>query len=89
MVLGCVDGWTTLYLLQHGAREANPLMETLLNRNVGLFLSVKSAVTGAAALIMITHHRFDILRGLRAGRLLLIGLVLYAVLVAYQLLTLA
>ena len=89
MVLGCIDGWTTLYLLQHGAREANPLMEKLLSRNAGLFLSVKLAVTGAAALIMITHHRIDILQGLRASRLLLIGLVLYAALVGYQLLTLA
>ncbi len=89
MILGCIDGWVTLYLMRHGAREANPLMAILLNRSAGLFLAVKLAVTGAATLVMVSHYRINILRGLQGGRLLLIGLVLYAVLVGREFLALA
>ena len=89
MVFGCIDGWTTLYLLQHGAREANPLMEMLLSRNPGLFVGVKMALTSVGVMIMICHCKFRILRGLPGSRLLLISLVLYAVLVGFELRLLA
>lgn len=88
MALGCIDAGITLYLLRHGALEANPLMAVLLGRNAAWFLGIKLAVTGAATLIMLSHIRFNILRGVPGGRLLLMGLALYAALVGYELHTL-
>ena len=85
MVLGGIDAAITLYLMEHGAIEVNPLMVMLLDRNADLFLGVKLAVTCLAALIMISHVRFNILKGLPGSRLLLIGLGLYAALVGYEL----
>jgi hypothetical protein len=85
MVLGCMDGWNTLYLLHHGAREANPFMSALLGYNPAWFVGVKLLLTTAGTLVMISHSQFTVYRGVTGHRLLLISFMAYAVLVACEL----
>ena len=81
-----IDGLMTFELLEVGCQEINPFMGYLLSRGQGLFLLGKSILTTAGLFFLLIFKNRHICRGrLRIGYLLPIFVVLYAVLIAYEL----
>jgi hypothetical protein len=84
LVLIFLDTSSTLYILEHGGRELNPLMDSALRRGVGWFLLVKLGPLPLAFLLLSIHRYF---RWVRATLGLL--LIVYGVLATYHLYLLA
>jgi hypothetical protein len=77
LLLSVADAFLTLVLLQGGAREVNPLMAVLIYRNVAIFAALKVGMTSVCIIFMVILARY------RFMRLLQVGWVLYAILIAY------
>ena len=73
----CADAFLTLMLIEHGAREINPVMAPLIGGSVVAFASVKIALT-ALGVVFLTQ-----LARLRAFGRVPVGFVLYSVLAVY------
>jgi hypothetical protein len=58
LILVSVDALSTLYILEHGGRELNPLMDSALRRGVGWFLLCKFAPLPVAFLMLSIHRYF-------------------------------
>ena len=80
VVLCLADTLLTLEVVEHGAIEANPLMDFLLRRSTGLFGAVKLGVTVLGMLFLLLHIR---VARVRAATLLV--LALYAGLMLWHL----
>ena len=81
-----IDGLMTFELLEAGCQEANPFMGYLLSRGQGLFLLGKSVLTTAGLFFVLIFKNRSICHGrLRVGYLLPIFVILYALLIAYEL----
>jgi hypothetical protein len=80
-----VDGGLTVYILQAGGSEANPLMEKLLNHSVEAFLIGKYLLTVVGLpLLLIFRNYYLFGTQLRVGHLIPVSVALYAVLIGYQ-----
>ena len=80
-----VDAALTVYVLQGGGCEANPLMERLLDHSVEAFVIGKYLLTVVGLpvlLIFRNHYLFG--TQLRVGHLIPASVALYAVLISYQ-----
>lgn len=53
LILSIVDGFLTLFLLEHGAYEVNPIMAYLIDVSPSAFVAVKYSLTCMAALIVL------------------------------------
>ena len=53
LLLSVLDGLLTLYLINHGATEINPIMNYYLNVGPYAFFSVKYALTAFAVLVLL------------------------------------
>ncbi|ADJ28347.1 DUF5658 family protein [Nitrosococcus watsonii] len=84
LVLCFMDAIFTLSLLQHGAKEVNPLMAELINFSIPLFAGVKMAVTGLGLVGLIVHHNFIVFRIFRVQQFIYGFLFLYSGLVVYE-----
>ncbi len=73
-----VDAFSTLFILEHGGEELNPLMVRTLERGVGWFLVVKLGPLPLAFLLLSVHRYFSWVR-VALGSLAAIygGLMLY------------
>lgn len=80
LILVSVDALSTLYILQHGGRELNPLMDGALRRGVGWFLLLKIGPLPLAFLLLSIHRYFRWVR-LTLGFLLIV----YGTLALYHL----
>lgn len=85
LVLSSVDAAMTLNLLQHGSIELNPFMGLLIEQNVSLFVYTKLMITGASLVFLVMHVNFRLFRYIRIIYCLVASLVVYLVLVAYEL----
>lgn len=86
VTLGVMDGIFTLYLVEHGAKEVNPVMDFFLDLGAGPFLGVKYTLTGVSALALLMHKNFCLARTrLRVKHVVVAIFCLYALLVAYEL----
>lgn len=78
MLFVTLDAMSTLYILENGGTEANPLMETTLERGVGWFLMVKLGPLPLAFTLFSVHRYFG---WVKVGLTLLVvvygGLMLY------------
>jgi hypothetical protein len=85
MVLSLVDGLLTLRLVESGAEEVNPLLRALLDRGPQSFLMGKLTLTalGLPVLLVYRNQRLFGTR-IRAGSTLHVFVVLFLVLLAYQ-----
>ncbi|HOX24593.1 MAG TPA: DUF5658 family protein [Candidatus Krumholzibacteria bacterium] len=79
-----LDAASTLYILERGGSEVNPLMANALDRGVGWFLLIKLAPLPVAFLLLSIHRYF---RWVRAALILLV--VVYGVLAIHHLALLA
>jgi hypothetical protein len=81
-----IDGLMTFELLEAGCQEINPFMGYLLSRGQGFFLLGKSLLTTAGLFFFLIFKNRYVCRGrLRVGYLLPIFVILYALLIAYEL----
>ncbi|MFQ5604745.1 MAG: DUF5658 family protein [bacterium] len=86
IVLSIFDATFTLRLVKLGAREINPLMDFFLKFGPAPFLLTKYLLTGICLLWFLVHKNYAILGGcISVKRLLLIILVMYALLILYEL----
>lgn len=86
LMSGCVlDALLTLYLLDHGAVEANPLMAAALTLGTEEFVLLKVALTSACLLLLAIHHRFLLFRRLRVQHIMACLAAGYAALLLYEL----
>ena len=86
MMLFCVlDAIFTLHLIQHGSTELNPFLAMLLEQDAALFFVAKYLITAFCVFWLVIHKKFTFF-GIKGRKLLSIAIVLYGVLIAYQLL---
>jgi hypothetical protein len=85
VVATIVDGGLTVYVLQAGGSEANPLMERLLNHSVEAFLIGKYLLTVVGLPVLLIFRNYYLFgTQLRVGYLIPVTVALYAVLIGYQ-----
>jgi hypothetical protein len=80
VILVVIDAGSTLYIVSHGGRELNPLMDKALRRGVGWFLLLKFTPLPVAFLLLSIHRYF---RWVRAGLGFLVAV--YGMLAMYHL----
>lgn len=86
LMSGCaLDALLTLYLLDKGAVEVNPLMGAALTLGVEKFVLLKVALTGAGLLLLVVHHRFLLFRWLWVRHIMVCLALGYAALLLYEL----
>lgn len=84
LLLSVTDAFMTLTLISHGAHEANPLMNHLLQQDPRLFAAMKMAMTGAGLVVLVACARARVFRVVRVSSLMHWCLLAYAVLIAYE-----
>jgi hypothetical protein len=80
-----VDAALTIHILSSGGEEVNPLMEILLNHSIEAFVFGKYLLTVVGLpllLIFKNHYLFG--TPLRVGHLIVVAVLLYVVLICYQ-----
>lgn len=85
IVLSVLDCFFTLTLLQHGSEELNPFMDYFIQQDATLFFIVKFLLTAVGLLFLILHKTFKLFNIVSGFQLLVGCLILYTVLVAYEL----
>ena len=89
LVLSATDAVMTLNLLQHGSIELNPFMGILIEHDVGLFVFTKLMLTGASLVFLVMHVNFRLFRYIRIKHCITASLLVYLILVAYELVLLS
>jgi hypothetical protein len=85
LILCLIDGGLTIFLVNKGAWEANPLMRHALSVSHEYFLVLKYFLTAGGFLFLLRHGRRRIFRGIMTIEELAGGIVLfYAGLVIYE-----
>ena len=86
MGLSCTDAFFTLMLIQQGAQEINPVMNSLLEVNTQLFVSAKLAITAICLVFILAHRNFWLFKRIVRTHHTLPALFLgYCVLITHQL----
>src|SRR5690606_9799424 len=84
LLLSVTDAFLTVTLLSLGAREANPVMDFVLQRRPELFAAAKMMLTGVGVLVLVACARATVFRIIRVSAVMHWCLLLYAGLVAYE-----
>ena len=88
MMLLCVlDAFFTLQLIQHGSKELNPFLAMLLEKDEGWFFVSKYLITAFCVFWLVIHKKFTFF-GIKGRNLLSMAVMLYGILISYQLLML-
>ena len=85
MLLCVSDAFLTLVLLQGGAREANPVMASVVYQDATTFTVLKMLMTSASVAVMVLLASYRFLGVFRVEALLYLVLVGYLSLVGYEL----
>lgn len=88
LVMSYLDAVFSLMLLDRGAEEANFFMARLMDTSDELFIAVKQAVTALAIIFLLMHAHFRILRIISGKHLLQAVVVLYGILIGYEMILL-
>lgn len=84
-MLVVLDGVLTLYLIERGAFEANPVMAFFLSLGVPVFLSVKYGVTLVALAVLLIHKNFAVVHPRLRVKWIIVALIsVYGALVVYE-----
>jgi hypothetical protein len=86
LFLSVVDAYLTLFLIDHGAAELNPLMAFYLDIGPQAFLLVKYGLTSSSVLVLLLLSNF-LLPGLKinTGSMFMIIFTVFASVVAWEL----
>ena len=85
LLLCAADAAITVVLIMAGASELNPLMNKLLSIDVALFTAAKIALTGLGIGVLVVLSRFRLFGRIRVVQSLYAVLVIYLLLVSYEL----
>ncbi|MBT8066578.1 MAG: hypothetical protein KJO09_05015 [Gammaproteobacteria bacterium] len=88
MLLSCADAFLTLQLLNLGMIEANPIMQTALDRGTEFFISLKLLMTALGIFVLVFVAKAHFLNRFRTGLFLTVFFSAYACLVCYELVNL-
>ena len=88
MLLSCADAFLTLWLLDLGMVEANPVMNAIMSQGTAVFTSTKLAMTGVGILMLVFLAKARFLNRVRTGLFLTMFFSFYACLVCYELVNL-
>ncbi|MGD2168537.1 MAG: DUF5658 family protein [Gammaproteobacteria bacterium] len=84
LLLSVIDAFFTLTLLRHGATEANPVLEFILNQHPQLFAVIKMTLTGGGVLVLVAAARAHLFRVVRVKTILQWVLLGYVILFGYE-----
>ena len=84
LLFAMIDAAMTVFFLQHGLIEANPVMVSLATADIGTFVFGKLAITAGATLVLVCMERLMLFRLIRTGLFLHLLFASYAVLLAYE-----
>lgn len=84
LLLSVADAFLTLTLIMRGAREANPLLEFVLNQHPEYFAALKMGLTGSGVIVLVAVARSRLFRVMRVGVVLQGVFVAYVALIAYE-----
>ena len=86
ILLSLTDAMLTLYLIRHGAAEANPVMEHFLLYGTLPFLAAKYLLTTASIILLLIYKNVHIFRTrIRAKYLFIIIFLIFASVVLWEL----
>lgn len=85
MLLCVLDAFFTTILIHHGSEELNPILNYLLQIDLGLFLGVKFFVTGACITFLVLHKHHRLLNTVNCYQLLVASVIIYMLLIFYEL----
>ncbi len=83
-LLSVLDSIFTLQLIARGAEELNPLLAMLMEIDVSVFAWSKTAITAGVLVLLVSHANHKVFGFLRIRKVLLVGLIGYLCLVAYE-----
>jgi len=89
LLMSYLDALFSLTLLDRGADEANYFMARLMGTSDEIFIAVKLAVTALAITFLMMHAHFRIWRIISGKQLLQAIVILYGMLIGYELILLA
>jgi hypothetical protein len=84
VLLSCTDAFLTLNLLGAGAEEVNLVMKALLDRSVGSFVWIKTALTGSSVILLVVLAQRRFMGWFRVVRILEVACLGYAALIVYE-----
>ena len=86
LLLCVADAFFTMTLLNfYGSYEINPVMDYFIKQDIQKFFFVKFGLTAAGIMFLVVHKNFRILNRISGYNILVGCLILYSVLVAYEL----
>jgi hypothetical protein len=85
LIMCVADALLTLVLIQHGAYEANPLMEPLVQGSALTFTGIKFGLTAGGLTVLILLARARLFRNVPVALILYGVLLAYATLIGYEL----
>jgi len=88
MLLSCADAFLTLWLIDLGMIEANPVMNAIMAQGTAVFTSTKLAMTAVGILTLVFLAKARFMNRIRAGLFLTTFFSCYACLVCYELVNL-
>lgn len=84
-VLSGIDAFLTLTLLGLGVVvEANPFMDILMQRDVALFVGVKSLITGVGLVSLVLYSKLRLFTHFQTELVIYLLFTLYSALVGYE-----
>lgn len=88
MLLSCADAFLTLQLLNKGMIEANPIMQSALEKGTEFFIALKLMMTAFGIFVLVFVAKAHFLNRFRTGLFLTVFFSAYACLVCYELVNL-
>lgn len=86
LLLCVADAFFTLTLLEfYGSYELNPVMDYFIQKDFHQFFYVKFGLTAFGIMFLVMHKNFRIMNRISGYQILYSSLILYAILVAYEL----
>ncbi len=86
LLLCVADAFFTITLLEfHGSYELNPVMDYFIQQDFHKFFYVKFGLTAFGIMFLVMHKNFRILNRVSGYQILYSSLILYGILVAYEL----
>ena len=84
LTLCTLDAILTLQILSMGGKEINAFMATLIHTDVKLFAWSKITLTAFGSVVLVAYNHLTVFRSFNVGHILLILLLGYFILIAYE-----
>lgn len=84
MLLCVFDTFFTLVLIEHGAYEANPIMDYFLQQGSLQFFLVKYSITALAIILVVSLKHFRLFHYIKGSHILVGSAVIYISLIYHQ-----